>query len=138
MKKIWIYLLGVLTGIVTTLVVLFIIAYIINANNSHKTSYDLPGATFFEQPGEVINESSFKVFQSLVNGAALAKGKEDGLGLDLYMGLNVLIYNDEEIPYYDEQIIDLPDGKCFRQIGIYKYESRQGLRTVPIVTITDR
>ena len=40
--------------------------------------------------------------------------------------------NPEGKTYYDEQIIEAP--KCFRQIGVFKYQSRNGIdNTVPVV-----
>lgn len=53
MKKIWVYLLGVLTGIVFTFLVLFVISLAINSKS---------GMTFFEQTGKKMNETSFEVF----------------------------------------------------------------------------
>lgn len=126
MKKIWVYLLGVLTGIVFTFLVLFVISLAINSKS---------GMTFFEQTGKKMNETSFEVFQALDNGTALARGKEDGL----YLGLTVLIYNEEGSPYYDDQVINATGDKCFRQVGIYKYTANSGVvKTVPIVMLMDK
>lgn len=133
MKKIWVYLLGILTGIALT----FLFAVI---NNKAKSSDDI---TFFDEPGEIITTKShsgwtkvirnFKVFQVLEDGVALAIGNE----LSSY-DLIVLLWNDQGEKYYDNQDVVAPRGKCFRQIGIYKYESKdERYRTVPVVTIMD-
>ena len=128
MKKIWIYLLGILSGVILTFVAFAIIGGIMNVKNDPASRVS-NGMSFFEKPGDVIEEQSFKVFQALGDGAALAEGKGDGY----YLGLNVLLYNEEGNPYYDEQIITAPSGKCFRQIGIYRYRTRSGLdKTIPI------
>ena len=38
--------------------------------------------------------------------------------------------------YYDDQIIKIPSGKCVKQIGVYKYQTKDGFeKTVPIVDI---
>jgi hypothetical protein len=133
MRKIWVYLLGVLSGVILTFVSLVLIGMVIEANGSNRIN-DL---TFFEQPGEVMSDTGYEVFQVLGNGAALARGKEDERST-LYLGLTVLLWNEDGYPYYDDQIINLPEGKCFRQVGIYKYQTRQGLeKTVPAVTIMD-
>lgn len=133
MKKIWVYLLGVLTGIVITVIVLAIIGVAMNAKNDPSTRMT-NGMSFFDAPGDVIDETSFKVFQALGDGAALVAGKGDGL----YLGIKALLYNEEGTPYYDEQIITAPIGKCFRQVGIYRYPTKSGMdKTVPIVMIMD-
>ena len=137
MKKIWVYLLGLLSGIVITIVVLLVFGLIIRAKHDPGITM-LNGMSFFETPGEVIKETSFKVFQALDDGAALAEGKGDGHS-SVYLGLNVLLYNEEKTPYYDEQIVTLPQGKCFRQVGIYRYHAKSGIdKTVPIVMIMDK
>lgn len=136
MKKIWIYLLGVLTGIVVTFIVLVIIGVAKNAKNDPSTKKS-NGMSFFEKTGDIVEPSSVKVFQALGDGAALAhcKGQKEN---DLYGDPIVLVYNDEGTPYYDDQIINSPAGKCFRQVGIYKYSSRMGDKTVPIVMLLEK
>lgn len=136
MKKIWVYLLGVLTGVVFTIIILAIIGVAMNAKNDPSTRMT-SGMSFFETPGDIVEPSSVKVFQALGDGAALAhcKGKEK---YDLYGDPIVLLYNGDEKPYYDEQIINASNGKCFRQVGIYRYSSRMGDKTVPIVMLLDK
>ncbi|MBP5542249.1 MAG: hypothetical protein J6X88_11490 [Bacteroidales bacterium] len=137
MKKIWIYLLGVLTGIVVTIVVLVIIGLIVNAQNDPRTGAT-NGMSFFETPGDVVESSSVKVFQALGDGAALAfcKGDEP---YDWYGTTAVLLYNEEGMPYYDDQIVNASAGKVFRQIGIYRYPTKNGIdKTVPIVMLMDK
>lgn len=136
MKKIWIYLLGVLTGIVVTFVVLGIIAVVVDAKNDPGTGA-INGMSFFETPGDVVESSSVKVFQALGDGYGLAFCKGDrhyGYGTTA-----VLLYNEEETPYYDEQVVNAKQGMCFRQIGIYRYPTKNGIdKTVPIVMLMDK
>lgn len=131
MKKIWVYLLGVLSGVV----LMFIIGFIINLTNTSNVN-------FFDKPGEIITiqrltgeteaVQRFEVFQALESGTALASGG------GLFQEIVVLLWNDEGIPYYDNQIVTAPKGKCFRQVGIYKYETtNKMIKTVPIVTMMD-
>ena len=131
MKKIWVYLLGVLSGVV----LMFIIGFIINLTNTSNV-------IFFDQPGDIITiqrltgeteaVQSFEVFQALKNGMALATGGS------FFQEIDVLLWNDKGTPYYDNQKVTAPKGKCFRQIGIFKYESTDKMiRTVPIVTMMD-
>lgn len=75
------------------------------------------GMSLFDKPGDIIEESEFRVFQALDNGTALARG--EGERKSVHTGITVLLYNREGDPYYDEQVIKVPAGKCVRQIGIY-------------------
>ena len=129
-RSIWIYILGILTGIVVTFLTLMIIAKSSNAN--------LNGMTFFDKPGQIMDYTSFKVMQTLGSNAALANGKNDEF-FDFYDGLTVLLYNENNETYYDDQIVTVPKGKCFRQVGVYKYQTRMDIgKTVPIVMIMDK
>lgn len=131
MKKIWLYLLGVLSGVV----LMFIISFIINLTRSSNVRFfDKPGdiITIQRLTGETEAVQSFVVFQALDNGMALATGGS------LFQDIDVLLWNDKGTPYYDNQIVIAPEGKYFRQVGIFKYESTDKMmRTVPIVTIMD-
>ena len=53
-------------------------------------------------------------------------------------GIGVLITNDENNSYYDDQQVTVPSGKCFRQVGVYKYTANSGMaKTIPIVKIME-
>ncbi|MBR1834795.1 MAG: hypothetical protein IJ785_04740 [Bacteroidales bacterium] len=128
MKKIWIYLLGVVTGIVVTFIVLFIIG---NSNNEHSPD----GMEFFKEAGEVMECSSYQVFQALSDGCALAWESDEG-GLPNLLGAIVLLYNEEGSPYYDRQTISASHEECFRQVGIFRYKNGDGnYSTVPIIML---
>lgn len=81
----------------------------------------------FEKPGDVINIKSFKVSRAMDKGFAIARGLSDN-DSKLYYGLTVLLYQDGKY-FYDEEIVNCPNGKEFRQIGIY----RDDYKTVPVV-----
>ena len=85
---------------------------------------------FFDKKGEVMSDKSYKVSRIVSEGAALARGKSE-YGSSYY-GLEVLLW-DENSNYYDDQVVKAPNGKCFRQIGIYK----SGFSTYPIVTLAN-
>lgn len=132
MKKIWIYLLGILSGVTIT----FLASYLINRAK-------FSGITFFDEPGEIVTTQNFlggteivdgfEVFQVLGEGAALARGN-DLFSYDLI----VLLWNDKGESYYDNQSIIAPKGQCFRQIGIYKYKSEdKRYRTIPVVSLME-
>lgn len=132
MRKIWIYLLGILSGVGIT----FLASYLIN-----KTS--LSDITFFDEPGEIVTTQSilgdteivegFEVFQVLDDGVALATGNEW-----YTRDLIVLLWNENGDPYYDNQSVVASKGQCFRQVGVYKYKSKDKVhRTIPVVTLMD-
>lgn len=67
MKKIWLYLLGVLSGVV----LMFIVSFIINLTRSSNVRFfDKPGdiITIQRLTGETEAVQSFMVFQALDNG----------------------------------------------------------------------
>ena len=94
------------------------------------------GLHYFEEPGDIIKESSFKVLQVLAKDAALVNGKDE---YGYYHGTIYLIVNNEGKYYYDDEIVKVPTGKVLRQIGIYQYPTRRDIvKTVPIIMIMDK
>lgn len=132
MKKIYVFLLGLLVGAALTILVLFVISKVMGFNNG-KLGEDadyLYGAEFFDEPRQTFDFKSVTVFQALDKGYAL--GVPQGREL-----LAVLVYKPNE-PFYDGQTIKVKGNQKFRQIGIYKYEMRAGgMKTVPIVDISE-
>ncbi|MBO5983590.1 MAG: hypothetical protein J6P90_01050 [Rikenellaceae bacterium] len=131
MNKWVIYLLGVISGIAFTIVLSLILSNSANTNNN--------GATFFEQPGDCLSTRSFEIMQVIEDGAALAQEIDKvRSSYNTYTNLLVLIINEDGQLYYDDQVIDIPDGQCARQVGVYKYPTQSGLeKTVPIVMIME-
>jgi hypothetical protein len=106
-----------------------------NANNN--------GVTLFDKPGECLNAKVFEVMQVIDNNHALANEVEWNDVLERYMqtgsGLLVLVTNDNGEYYYDNQIIEVPQGMCMRQVGIYRYQTRMDMeKTVPIVKLMNK
>lgn len=137
MKKWVVYLLGVLTGVVLTFAFVFIVGST-RANNTETLEEQVENdnnITWFDEPGDIVNEKSYKVLQVISQDAALVNAQSYS---DLYTGTVYLITNDEGKYYYDDQIIKAPTGKVIRQIGIYRYETRTGYKTVPIIMIMDK
>lgn len=121
MKKIWVFILGIITGIILT------ILFAVVASSSNR---GIEGLNMFEQPGDcLVKKSNLEVFQVLGPGLALAwiEGKYESA---------YLLSNNEGKLYYDTQTIKLPSGKCFKQLGTYQYQNKEGrLKTVPVVAI---
>lgn len=135
MKKIFVYLLGVISGIVIT-----IIAASILSGRTKDSSLDI---NLFDEPGDVIsitnitgesiNVNCFKVMQVLADGAALAIPNEL-----FFSDLIVLLLDYEGKSYYDNQIVTAPKGNCFKQIGTFKYKAKNGNQiTVPVVSLME-
>jgi hypothetical protein len=128
MKKWIVFVLGFVSGIVFLFLVLLIIG---------KSSSNDNGMTYFEKPGKCISKKDFKVFQVIGEGYALAEERlEFSSGITLPGNLLVLVTNDNGELYYDNQIIEVPKGKCMRQIGVYEYQTKsENWKTVPIVQV---
>ena len=48
----------------------------------------------------------------------------------------MLLLGDDDDLYYDEQKINIPEGKSVKQVGIYQYTTKSGqLKTIPAVKI---
>ena len=128
MKNWGLFLGGVVTGVILTFLFAYFYAY--GSNDG------LSGVTNFDQPGQVINESSVKVMQAVGDNAALVRGQDNDSYDDWYLGSIYLLRNNEGKYYCDDEIIRRPAGKKFRQTGIYKYEAKSGdYKTVAIIEI---
>lgn len=95
---------------------------------------ELPeGVTLFDEPGEIIDDvNSFEILQVIYTDFALAFGNN-------FAGTLYALYNDENKYYYDREEIEVPKDKVVKQIGIYRYPSKNDIiKTVPIVMITDK
>lgn len=99
--------------------------------------------TNVEEPGEVINERSFKVLQVVDHQSALVYGKDEYgyYSGTLYLfqhSLSDILYK-KVSPLYDDQIIKVPKGKVVRLVGTYSYETMDNrYKTVPKVRMFDK
>ena len=134
MNRFLVYILGIITGIGLA----FGFAYL--KSETDPTIQD-NGMTFFENPGEKFSINAFEVIQVIDDNHALAiEAKWESFLEDYITGeLTVLITNDSGEYYYDDQIVKTTKNKCFKQVGIYRYNSRAGIeKTVPIVKLMDK
>ena len=139
MKKNWIYFIG---GVVVGIIIAFVLCYVLanyyypeSQTEQPKVQTENSNPKWFDAPGDEIKENSFKVMQVLEDHAALVFGKGEGY----YMNTLYLIVNKDNKFYYDEEIIDVPSDKVAKQVGIYRYETRQGVeKTVPLIMIMDK
>lgn len=151
MKKWVVYLLGILTGVVLTVAGISLFAYINNAQSDDGVTNNAQsddgktnnaksddGITYFEKPGKIAEDKAFQVLQVIYENAALVTAKSDEV-YDMYLGTVYLLVNDEGEYYYDDQKITAPAGKVFRQVGIYRYPTKDNnIKTVPVIQLMDK
>lgn len=126
-KSILIYIGGIVTGIILTFVILLFVA----KSNSDNPSND--NMIIFEQPQQKIDAKSFEVLQVLPDGNALATVESNE-----NFGMIVMLLANKNATYYDDQKIEVSTGKCARQIGTYRYMTRNNIeKTVPIIDIVN-
>lgn len=126
MKNILIFTAGIVTGVVLMIVISLVFA----SNFSHNDM------NLFENEENVSAKTLLKFSQVLDSGDALANEIEEKYSTSLHTGLVVLFLHENGKSYYDDQIIKIPSGKCVKQIGVYKYPTKDGFeKTVPIVDI---
>ncbi|MFI3294350.1 MAG: hypothetical protein SNI70_12655 [Rikenellaceae bacterium] len=133
MKSFFIFIAGVITG-----AVLLIVAGVLINNSTSSVDLVDDGITMFSETGDCVSTNKFKVIQVHDSGNALAIEQEKMTYSDNYMmgDIVVLFLSNGEKHYYDDQMIDIPKGKCAKQIGTYKYSTRESIyKTVPIVEI---
>lgn len=118
MKSFFIFLAGFICGII----------FIIFVGIANTDSND--GLVIFPEKGECFHTNKIKVFQVIKPDMALAH-----IGA-AFSGTLVLLVNENNKYYYDDEIVSVPKDKCARQIGTYQYETKnKTLKTVPVVNI---
>lgn len=130
-KAIITYVMGIASGVILTL----LFAFYIYKQDAFDT-----GVNLFDKPHQEVKADEFTVIQVLPNGNALATYNKFSLldDNDLKYGTVVMFLAKQEEPYYDDQQINLPKGKIYRQIGTYRYKTAQETeKTVPIIGVCD-
>ena len=77
-------------------------------SENSETVNEQDGVKMFDEPGEIFNETSFKVFQVIADNAALVRCNSK---YDLYTGTVCLLINKEGKLYYDDEIIKCPKAQ---------------------------
>lgn len=126
------FILTYIGGIVTGIVLVFAFGYCVAM--SYVNSDGTNAIEMYEEPTQTIDIRNFVVIQVLSDGSALASAEELG-----NFGLIVLFKANDGDTYYDKQQIAIPSGKCLKQVGTYRYVSRQEEnKTVPVVEVFDK
>lgn len=98
----------------------------------NKDEKKLSGITLFpkKKEGEILATGELRIFQVLKPNVALVKS-----GIFPNEILMLLIGEDDDL-YYDNQKMNIPEGKSAKQVGIYQYNTKSGeLKTIPAVKI---
>ncbi len=121
-----------IAGMITMFIIMVVIGILINSSN--KGSY--PGLTLLEEEGKCFNARQLQVLQTFEPNMALAIAKQQPNAIYDPNEILVLLLGDGKTSnYYDDLKINIPQGKCAKQIGTYQYEAKMGIKTVPAVTI---
>lgn len=121
-KSILIYL----AGVISCIFLLFIVGLI--SNSANRSGGDI---TMYSNPQERLSEKEFTVIQVNNDGSAIAVAE---------LGTKAVLFQAKENgSYYDDQVITIPQGKVFRQIGTFRYENTEHMvKTIPVVGIFDK
>jgi hypothetical protein len=132
LKNIFIFI----AGFVTAIILMVIIGY---GGEAPSNSSLRQGLTLFQEQGNPINETQFKVFQVIESNLALANARDSSISssisssLTLFTGLTVLLMGSEGKHFYDDEVIVFSSNP--NQVGSYQYESQRGRRTVPVIRV---
>ncbi len=118
--------------IIAGIVALWAVVAVVTMNIVATPSYDL-----FDAEGDCLSEDSFEVFQVNDAGNALAQGLSQVTPTRKHTKLIVLFMKEEGQEYHKGQVIEIPPGNCAKQIGVYKYMSKKGKRSIPIAGIRE-
>ena len=103
MKKVFVYLAGVATGVLLTFAGALVM--------TRLTSSSDDGLQLFEKEGQCMDNSSFRVLQVLETGNALANSYLDADTVSLFTpSIIVLLLNDNGEVFYDDQIVESLKG----------------------------
>ena len=92
------------------------------------------GKTLFDKPGDCVSRKDFKVQKVLDSGDAIALEIRETISGHVFTSdLEVLILVQEGSNFYNNQIVKVPQGRCARQIGNYKYQSHGTTKVIPII-----
>lgn len=130
-RSIVIFLAGMLT-------MFLLMIFIVSVSSIDEESLELEdeqtieGITLFEDSKEepITSNKQLNVVSCLKDNVAIVQS-----GVKPKEMLMLLMGEDGEL-FYDNQKIDIPNGKITRQIGVYQYDDDEGgTKTIPVVKI---
>ncbi len=126
------FVFGIVVGVLLSLTAV----YVMMPRNLDKGVEDItsiPGLTLLKETdkGTIFNTKKLTVLQTLKKNVALVE-----IGDILDGGIMALYIGDVDVQLYDDQKINIPDGKRVAQIGVYSYKANSGMqKTVPAISI---
>lgn len=131
------FILTYVGGIVTGLVLMFVFLFFVGLSQQGQANSIGRDVVLFEKPQQVIKAKTLKVIQVLPDGSALATVEYNSGDVmeDSNYGMVVMFLAKQGSSYFDAQKIRVPSDECLRQVGNYTYESKMGMKTVPVVEI---
>ena len=86
---------------------------------------------FFAEKGKCLTKKNLSVFQVLTpTTRALVRIDKS------YDSPIMLLVNNDKKPYYDDEIVKIPNNLCARQIGLFRYQNKiNDYKTVPVIRI---
>ena len=140
MNKTISFILGIVTGILLTLGIIAIKEYSAKQGEGNDTKTEqkakLPeGVTMLDESIPFTEAKNFEILQVVFEDEALAQSEKrmQYTGSIYYTDPIVLIVADQRNTFYDDQIVKCPKDSKVVQVGTYKYQSKMGWKTVPIV-----
>ena len=108
---------------------IFCIAYVyIFTPLKSKINEFTDSETRFPQKGECLTSKNLTVIQAWPGFRALVAAEDFPQAM--------LLENNNKIAYYDRMLVKIPPKKCARQVGTYRYETKEKkMVTVPIIII---
>lgn len=128
--KNWVaYLLGIFTGGVFVL-----FGAMCAGSASSSIDDEKKQIVMFDTLGECVSKRNFQVEKVLKSGDAIAREVDEFIGgFASTTELEVLVLDKGENHFYDKQILKIPEGKCARQIGTYRYGYGSLEKVIPVV-----
>ena len=127
MNKILIFLAGMAT--------MFMLMVAVGPTTNSTDDNGHPGLKLFEKGGQTIVAKQVRIMQVIKPNMALAHSTEKPDEIYDRDQILVLLLGDKNTSYYDDQKINIPEGKSLKHVGMFQYEAKSGSKTVPAVEI---
>lgn len=116
----------------------FVLTQIVTHCNRNQNSGNIE---FFEEDNEKpVEWTTFQVVQAGPDGALAVVTTSIPFmyldGLEIPTQTVVLLLNDSDEPFYDNQQVTVPSGETAMQVGIYRYQAKdESWKTVPVIML---
>lgn len=138
MRSFLMFLLGYIAGVLSICILALFLAMVkSNAEQVNSVEKIDNHITLFKEPAGCVTTNALRVYRVLDEYYAIA----DEVEYKSYVGeysyksgaIKVVVKSEEKNLFYDDQIIEVPSGKCMRQIGVYTEHPN----TYPVVKMAE-